>query len=333
LEVAQIGAVVVPGGKTGTGPGDHGVATLCDHWANLCLCCHHGWPNLSGANSRPCCPSGREYHPDHPLGCHRRRISDGIVIGKMLQLLRFGCSYQAIADTTCSATTIRNRRDEWIRLGVFARLKQIALESYDRIVGLVLDRITVDGSITKAPGGGEVAGRSPVDRGKQGLKRSGMTDGYGILLGRVLAGANRYDSLLLATILDRLDDLGPMPDNITVHLDAGYDSDMTRTLLDERGMDGWIAHKGEKAPIQASRRRHVERTQAWQNAFHRRARCYERRATVIDAFFDLADTIITVRSLIRRDARLTAGTNARTASHDQPAVRGVLCGQRLDHRD
>jgi hypothetical protein len=32
----------------------------------------------------------------------------------MLQVLRFGCAYEAIADTTCSATTIRNRRDEWI---------------------------------------------------------------------------------------------------------------------------------------------------------------------------------------------------------------------------
>ncbi|GAA5033500.1 hypothetical protein GCM10023335_77100 [Streptomyces siamensis] len=30
------------------------------------------------------------------------------------------------------------------------------------------------------------------------------------------------------------------------------------------------------------------------------ARCYERLVTVIDAFFDLADTITTVRSLIRR---------------------------------
>ena len=123
---------------------------------------------------RPVC------HPDHPLGCHRPRINDRIVFDKLLQLLRFGCSYQAIADANCSATTIRNRRDEWIRLDIFARLKQIALDSYDRIVGLVLDQIAVDGSITKAPGGGEVAGRSPVDRGKQGLKRSGMTDGYGI---------------------------------------------------------------------------------------------------------------------------------------------------------
>lgn len=218
----------------------------------------------------------------------------------MLQLLRFGCSYEAIADTTCSATTIRNRRDEWIRLGIFAKLKRIALESYDRIVGLVLDQIAVDGSITKAPGGGEVAGRSPVDRGKRGLKRSGMTDDYGIPLGRVLAGANRHDSPLLAPTLDRLNNLGPLPDNITVHLDAGYDSDKTRALLDERGLHGRIARKGEKAPIQAGQRWHVERTHAWQNAFCRLARCYERRATVIDAFFDLADTIITIRSLIRR---------------------------------
>lgn len=185
-------------------------------------------------------PERSAYAPTHPLGCHRPRISDRIVFDKMLQLLRFGCSYQAIADTTCSATTIRNRRDEWIRLGVFAELKQITWESYDRIVGLVLDQIAVDGSITKAPGGGEVAGRSPVDRGKQGLKRSGMTDGYGIPLGRVLAGANRHDSPLLAPTLDRLEDLGPLPDNITVHLDAGYDSDKTRTLLHKRGLHGRI---------------------------------------------------------------------------------------------
>lgn len=78
-------------------------------------------------------PERPRYHPDHPLRCHRPRIKDRIVFDKLLQLLRFGCSYQAIADTTCSATMIRNRRDEWIRLGVFARLKQIALESYDRM--------------------------------------------------------------------------------------------------------------------------------------------------------------------------------------------------------
>lgn len=148
---------------------------------------------------------------------------------------------------------MRNRRNEWIQLGVFAQLRHIALEMYDRIVGLVLDQIAVDGS-----------------------------------------------SPLLAPTLDLLDELGPLPDAITVHLDAGYDSGKTRTTLDERGLRGRIAHKGEKAPIQATPRWHVERTHAWQNAFCRLARCYERRTEVVNAFFDFADTVITVRSLIRR---------------------------------
>ena len=245
-------------------------------------------------------PDRPVYDPAHPLGCHRPRIGDRIIFGKLIQVLRFGCSYQAIADCTCSATTIRDRRDEWIKAGIFAKLKQIALEAYDRIVGLLLQEIAVDGCITKAPGGGECAGRSPVDRGKQGMKRSSMTEGYGIPLDRVLAGANRHDSPLLAATLDKLDDLGPLPDDIRVHLDAGYDSQKTRDELAARGMTGQIAHKGGKAPLQAGQRWHVERTNAWHNAFNRLQRCYERRENVIDAFFDLADAIITVRSLIRQ---------------------------------
>ncbi len=245
-------------------------------------------------------PERPQVDPGHPLGCHRPRIGDRIVFDKLIQVLRFGCSYQAIADTTCSATTIRNRRDEWITAGVFVALKRIALEVYDRMVGLLLDNIAVDGCITKAPGGGQCAGRSPVDRGKQGMKRSSMVDGYGIPLGRVLAGANRHDSPLLAPTLDQLDDLGPLPDTITVHLDAGYDSGATRTELAGRGLHGQIAHKGDKAPIQASQRWHAERTNAWHNAFNRLQRCYERRESVIAALLDFADSIITVRSMIRQ---------------------------------
>src|SRR5204863_6840545 len=67
------------------------------------------------------------YAPSHPLGCHRRRIPDRIVFEKLLQVLRFGCSYEAIADASCSATTLRSRRDEWIEAGIFARLKQTVL--------------------------------------------------------------------------------------------------------------------------------------------------------------------------------------------------------------
>jgi transposase len=240
------------------------------------------------------------YDPSHPLGCHRPRISDRVIFEKLVQVLRFGCAYESIADRTCSATTIRLRRDEWIKAGIFARLKAIARDAYDRLIGLLLADLAVDGCITKAPGGGQCAGPSPVDRRKLGMKRSLLTDGAGIPLGRVLAPANRHDSPLLAPTLDKLGDLGPLPGQVTVHLDAGYDSQKTRDELASRTMSREIAHKGSKAPVQAGQRWHVERTNAWHNSFNRLQRCYERSETVIDAFFDLADAIITVRRLIRQ---------------------------------
>lgn len=122
----------------------------------------------------------------HPLGCHNPRIPDRVVFDKLVQVLVVGASYAKIADSTCSATTIRTRRDEWITAGVFEKLEELCLSAYDQIVGLDLANVTVDGRLVKAPCGGEAAGRSPVDRGKLGTKRSLMTDSAGIPLGCVV---------------------------------------------------------------------------------------------------------------------------------------------------
>ena len=59
------------------------------------------------------------------------------------------------------------------------------------------------------------------------MKRSLLVEGNDIPLGRILAPASRRDSPLLAPTLHKLDDIGPPPDDITVHLDAGYDSQKT----------------------------------------------------------------------------------------------------------
>jgi hypothetical protein len=116
----------------------------------------------------------------------------------------FGCGYSRIADHSCSATTLRHRRDEWIALGLAERLRLAVLCAYDRIFGLELEHLAVDGCITKAPCAGQVAGPSPVDRRKQGLQRSVVTDAGGIPLGAVPAPANRRDDgLLTATLCGR----------------------------------------------------------------------------------------------------------------------------------
>jgi transposase len=122
----------------------------------------------------------RQVH--HPLSCHRPRIPDRLVFDKLIQILVFGCGYRRIADRTCSASTLRRRRDEWITAGVAEQLRLLVLAAYQRLFGLDLEQLAVDGCITKAPCGGQVAGPSPVDRRKQGLKRSLVTDADGIPL-------------------------------------------------------------------------------------------------------------------------------------------------------
>ncbi len=241
--------------------------------------------------------------PSHPLGRHRRRIPERVVFDHVLAALVHGSGYERIASPSCSDRTIRRRLREWAAAGLAEQLHTLALQAYDKMIGLELEDLAADGCITKAPGGGEVAGRSPVDRGKGGLKRSVITDGGGIPLHLVSAGANRHDAPLLPATLAGLERLDRLPEHVTVQLDAGYAGASTAALLAEFGFEGEIARKGVPAPIQAGTRWVVERTHAWMNGYGKLRRCTERCRQVVDFYLFLAAALVVVRQLIQR-ARL-----------------------------
>jgi transposase len=139
---------------------------------------------------------------DHPLGCHRPRVPDGICLYAMLVRLVTGCSWvvvERLLGNVVSDTTLRARRDEWIEAGVFEQLMEIALALYEARIGLEPADTAVDASVHKAPAGGEGTGKSPVDRGKLGWKWSLATDANGIPLGLVAGPANRHDMVLFPT--------------------------------------------------------------------------------------------------------------------------------------
>ncbi len=238
-------------------------------------------------------------HDTHPLGCHRPRIADRIVFDKLIQVLVFGCGYRRIADATCSATTLR-RRDEWISAGIADELRRVALVAYDRLFGLELEQLAVDSCTTKAPCGGQVAGPSPVDRRKQGLKRSMAVEARGIPLAAVPAPANHRDDGLLAATLDAIAVVGPLPARPVVHLDAGYDYQPCRQVLADRELAGEIATRGIPAPVQAGRRWVIERTHAWGNQYGKLRWCTERRRLVVEFWLALASAVMVCGRLIRR---------------------------------
>jgi len=215
-----------------------------------------------------------ERRDTHPLGCHRPRAPERDCFEVMLVRLVTGCSWED-AERLCgnkvSDTTVRDRRDEWIAAGVFNAIVAEAIDGYDRVIGLELGDVSVDGSLHKSPCGGEGTGKNPTDRAKLGWKWSILTDAAGIPVGWTTDGANRNDSILLAPTLDAAAARGLLPDIETLWLDRGYDSEATRARLTERGIDDAVIAKKRKRGAATTATKNlsmglrwpVERTNSW----------------------------------------------------------------------
>jgi IS5 family transposase len=85
----------------------------------------------------------------------------------------------------------------------------------------------------------------------------------------------------------------------SVRLDRGYDSYLTRERLLERELVAEISRKGRPAPLNATERRVVERTNSWQNAHKKLVWCTQRRGRVVDFWMALSEVVIIVRRLVR----------------------------------
>lgn len=249
----------------------------------------------------------------HPLGCHRPRIPDrDCFLGILIRLVT-GCSWDVAARlTSVSETTLRNRRSEWLAAGVFTAVLEEAIAGYDRIIGLDLSDVAVDGSLHKAPCGGEGTGPNPTDRAKTGWKWSVATDRSGIPVGWTTDGANRHDSTLLEPTLQAVAERGLLPDIGTLHLDRGYDSALTTTRCAELGLTDVVCakkrRKGQpktKKPLSLGLRWPVERTNSWFSNFGQLRRNTDRLIPQRLGQIALAVTLILTIKLVKWAKRWT----------------------------
>jgi len=197
-----------------------------------------------------------------------------------------------------------------VAVGAFQHLVEEAINAFDKVIGLDLSEVSVDGSLHKAPMGGEGTGPNPTDRGKTGWKWSIATDTNGVPIGWVTEGANRNDSILLAPTLDDVKERGLLADVETLWLDRGYDSELTRTRLVERGItDAMIAKKRKRGSATGSKRQPtglrwpVERTNSWLSNFGQMRRNTDRFTTHRLAQFALAVALIITVKLVKWSKR------------------------------
>jgi transposase len=244
----------------------------------------------------------------HPLGCHRQRVPDQLCFRGILIRLVTGASWvdiEAILDREVSDTTLRTRRDEWIDAGVFDQLCNEATAAFDRIIGLDLSEVALDGSLHKAPYGGEGTGPNPTDRAKCGWKWSVASERHGIPIGWAIDGANRNDVRLLEPTLAAVADTGLLADIGTLHLDRSYDYPVIEARIAAAGIvDTDIQRRGTKPePGQPHRltlglRWIVEATNSWFSNYGQLRRNTDRRIRHRHAALCLATTILITGRLI-----------------------------------
>ena len=244
----------------------------------------------------------------HPKGGHRPRISDRLCFGGILVRLVTGCSWQtaeALLGRQVSDTTLRSRRDEWEAAGVFDGIAAEAIAAWDRIVGLDLAEVCIDGSVHKAPCGGEGTGKSPVDRRKLGWKWSIATDGAGIPVGWAADGANRNDIMLFDPTVEGIARRGLHHDVETLHLDRGYWGARVDDSAAAAGIDD-ICRPPKRPPGAASEpntaplglRWTVERTNSWLSNYGQLRRNTDRKPRHRLAQLALAVALIITIKLI-----------------------------------
>ena len=157
---------------------------------------------------------------------------------------------------------------------------------------------------------GKKTGPNPTDRAKRGTKRSLLTDGRGIPLAVVIAGANQVDFKLVEQTLDALvvkrpEAAPPGAAQTTVKfglcLDKGYAYAEVYDLLEEKGYEAHIRPWDEDAlllkrdPEKKPRRWVVERTHSWMNRFRALLIRWQKGADSFLGLVQLACAIITFK--------------------------------------
>jgi putative transposase len=229
----------------------------------------------------------------------RPKINIINVLQGIFYLLKTGCQWNALPRCFGPSSTIHENFKVLIRDNVFAKAWYHGLEKYDRYVGLALKQQSFDCIHIKSPLGGELTGKSPVDRKKLGTKRSMLTDKNGIPLSITIVSGNSHDSTTLISTLEKFQYQNQPPFKI-IELDAAFDASSIKKRLKDLKYDFRISPNKRRQKFSKQQVIHkfcwaVERTHSWINRFRRLLVRWEKLLSTHLSLIQFACCIIVLR--------------------------------------
>jgi putative transposase len=149
--------------------------------------------------------SNRLSRQHHLPACGGRPcLEDRRAFEAIVYVLRTGIQWNALPRELGASTTVYDRFRRMAKSkGYLNTTGHAGLQEYDASGGHRLGMAKPGWSDDESPGSrGAATSANPTDRGKRGTKRSQLSDGRGIPLALIVAGANRHDMRLVEATLD-----------------------------------------------------------------------------------------------------------------------------------
>lgn len=177
----------------------------------------------------------------------------------LFRLIRTGMQWRELQVSSASYTTLFKHVHQWVARGIFQQAYAQLLQQYNRTQDGKY--YIVDSSHVKNVYGRVGTGRCPVDRGRQGIKISVLTDCNGIVHNIRSDPANVSDFRLFAPMLSSaLINLR----RIEVFADKGYDSAYNRGVAYSNGFRPRIMRRRcRNSRLQNGKRVRVEHVFGW----------------------------------------------------------------------
>jgi transposase len=216
-------------------------------------------------------------------------------------ILDNGAKWKDLPSQFGSKSAVHRWFSRWVKAGVFEAIMREAGRCVEERGGYRLYECFVDGTFSKAKGGGDGIGLTKVGKG---VKIMILVDAKGLPVAVDTAPANRSENRLVQQMLDFM-----LPATTPTRIigDKAYDSDRLGDELAERDIELISPHRKNRRPDRKTqdgrslrryaRRWTVERTIAWLQHFRRLCIRWERSALLFQAFLHFSCAILLLKQV------------------------------------
>lgn len=235
---------------------------------------------------------------DHPVSAkggrpcaNKRNVLQGI-----FWILDNGAKWKDLPSRFGSKSTVHRWFRKWAQEAVFDQLMAEAGALVEQRAGFKLYECFIDGSFSKARGGGDGIGCTKAGKG---VKIMIMVDAQGLPVAACTTSASPHESTLVQQLFEfMITKQGPE----RLIGDKAYDSDKLDDQLESMGVEMIAPHRANRKPENKTqdgralrryaRRWTVERTIGWLQHFRRLCIRWEKSTTMFQAFLHLGCTIL-----------------------------------------